>query len=423
MGIYISTEAVPDPIVFRKWFGSSRMLNIWPSRFDELKTPVTVDVLEAGLILAFVMTAFCFYIVLPGIRGRERLFCFIRITLSLFLGACVVLCNWGQEWEVDEIETHTQYKAFTTETIEAHVGVKIGLRNVNITLKGDPEYQIGERINYNERFWWSSTAGLWWHQGRIGFGPQSATINQEFRAAQRKGLPYPILWVAEYFTFDGEGIRWGRNYRTAGWYTHIMLWCAFVCWVLANVLYFMNPRYGAYMTMIMGGFLLTGNLLWASIRNFNDLKIPFDNVILYPKFGWCFWLNLIAGLLSVLVGVAVAVLDFCLPEPLATFFGVDVLKDYEEFYPEADEVEVEEKNGANIESTGSAQNGHSKRQSTVAVPQFRKRGPTLRGQKRPVAPPRARFQPTDEGDGMELYENAPSMQKGTVGPENVTFQE
>lgn len=47
------------------------MLNIWPSRFDELKTPVTVDVLEAGLILAFVMTAFCFYIVLPGIRGRE----------------------------------------------------------------------------------------------------------------------------------------------------------------------------------------------------------------------------------------------------------------------------------------------------------------------------------------------------------------
>lgn len=50
------------------------------------------------------------------------------------------------------------------------------------------------------------------------------------------------------------------------------------------------------------------------------------------------------------------------------------------FPAEADEVEVEEKNGANIESTGSAQNGHSKRQSTVAVPQFRKRGPTLRGQ-------------------------------------------
>lgn len=52
----------------------------------------------------------------------------------------------------------------------------------------------------------------------------AAEINQEFRAAQYKGLPYPILWVAEYFTFDGEGVRWGRNYRTAGWYTHIMEW-------------------------------------------------------------------------------------------------------------------------------------------------------------------------------------------------------
>lgn len=48
----------------------------------------------------------------------------------------VVVCNWGQEWESAEIETHTQYKAFTAETIEAKVGIKIGLRNVNITLKG-----------------------------------------------------------------------------------------------------------------------------------------------------------------------------------------------------------------------------------------------------------------------------------------------
>ena len=46
------------------------------------------------------------------------------------------MCNFGQEWESGEIETHTQYKAFTTDTIEAHVGIKIGLRNVNITLKG-----------------------------------------------------------------------------------------------------------------------------------------------------------------------------------------------------------------------------------------------------------------------------------------------
>ena len=71
MGIEVSMEAVPNAIEGRGWFGSSRFLNVWPSRFEELKTPVTVDVLEVGLILAFVMVAFCFYIVLPGIRGSE----------------------------------------------------------------------------------------------------------------------------------------------------------------------------------------------------------------------------------------------------------------------------------------------------------------------------------------------------------------
>ena len=49
-------------------------------------------------------------------------------------------------------------------------------------------------------------------------------VNRQFREAQRKGLPYPILWIAEYFTIDGEGIRWGRHYRQAGYYTHIVMW-------------------------------------------------------------------------------------------------------------------------------------------------------------------------------------------------------
>jgi len=49
-------------------------------------------------------------------------------------------------------------------------------------------------------------------------------IQQEFREAQFRGLPLPILWVAEYFTLDGELIRWGRSFRTAGWFTYIVLW-------------------------------------------------------------------------------------------------------------------------------------------------------------------------------------------------------
>ena len=52
------------------------------------------------------------------------------------------------EWEKSEIETKTLYKAFSKKEIEAHIGVKIGLRGVNITMKGT---------------WSSSTTTETWH--------------------------------------------------------------------------------------------------------------------------------------------------------------------------------------------------------------------------------------------------------------------
>lgn len=85
---------------------------------------------------------------------------------------------------------------------------------------GVPEYQIQERINYNEAFRWADP----WAQGRLGFGRFAGRFNREFRADQFRGVPYPIQWIAEYFTLDGEQIRWGRRFRVAGWYTHILLW-------------------------------------------------------------------------------------------------------------------------------------------------------------------------------------------------------
>lgn len=71
MGLEVSTEAVKEATIDRSWFNFNRYLGVWPTQYPSLKTAVTVDVLEAGLILAFVMLAFCFYIVLPGIRGKE----------------------------------------------------------------------------------------------------------------------------------------------------------------------------------------------------------------------------------------------------------------------------------------------------------------------------------------------------------------
>ncbi|KAJ4431900.1 hypothetical protein ANN_20506 [Periplaneta americana] len=142
----------------------------FPTQFDADKTAVTVDVLITGFILAFVMILICFYMIIPGIRGKYQAVVMFRVTLSLLIGGILMTSNFGQAWEVGEIKTRTPYKAGTTQEIDAFVGVKLGLRSVNVTLLQTEDDKKNnkspeEKINYNERFSWT------WDQGRFGFGP------------------------------------------------------------------------------------------------------------------------------------------------------------------------------------------------------------------------------------------------------------
>ncbi|KAK6169115.1 hypothetical protein SNE40_020229 [Patella caerulea] len=304
-----------------------------PTFYEPNKTPFKADLVESGLIFCIVILAFSFFVILPGIKGQEKLFTFIRIVVSLYIGSVILLTNFAQTWEVASTETTTKYKAGTGREINASITVDIGLRGINITLKGVPENQLNETINYNEHFSWQ------WRQGRLGFGPFAGRFSQEYRAAQFRGLPLPILWIAEYFTFDGEGIRWGRHYRQAGWYSHIALWLAFPLWILSNILFFVLLRYGAYFLVMTGISMVTSNILWSSIRNFNDpLIIPFtDEHKLEFVYGPSYFVCLITGVICMVLGIIVWILDLRFPAAIATFFNVDVLQDSEDIQVEDDD--------------------------------------------------------------------------------------
>lgn len=47
-------------------------------------------------------------------------------------------------------------------------------------------------------------------------------MGDNFRKALHRGLPFPILTVAEYF-IGQEGLSWGSQYRAAGYFAIIML--------------------------------------------------------------------------------------------------------------------------------------------------------------------------------------------------------
>lgn len=52
------------------WFSYSRSEG-FPTQYAQYHTPVTVDVLEAGFICAFVILAVCFLISLPSPRLKK----------------------------------------------------------------------------------------------------------------------------------------------------------------------------------------------------------------------------------------------------------------------------------------------------------------------------------------------------------------
>ena len=95
----------------------------------------------------------------------------------------------------------------------------------------------------------------------------------------KKGLPFPILTVAEYMSVDAEGFCWGRTYRAAGYYTCIFLWSSFVLWLLMNMLLMVVPRYGAYAMSLTGLMMLWSTTTYYLLLPRQPLKVGGDFLV------------------------------------------------------------------------------------------------------------------------------------------------
>ena len=70
----------------------------------------------------------------------QRLWATLRVFTAMFIGCVILVSNFGYCWYCDTICTRTQYKAYISpagsrQEIEARIGLYIGLRGTNITLR------------------------------------------------------------------------------------------------------------------------------------------------------------------------------------------------------------------------------------------------------------------------------------------------
>jgi dual oxidase maturation factor 1 len=282
------------------------------ARYPPVESAVTVDTTLVSIGAAAAFLAFCWVLCFPTYKSKlHTAAVHFGYIYALYVFTAILLGQWGYSWDQANITTRTQLKLLGSHYVVADIGLYIGLRGINITVLGIPEFQNGERINYNEEFYWT------WQQLRGGYGIQSARINREFEDSQTQGRPQPVLWIAEYFTLDGEYIRWGRYYRWAGFYTHIFLWTAIPCWFLSLMLFPIVTKPAALLACSSGWFQIMACILWATLsrRPQPNLFIPFEDGLLRPAYGWCFYLVLLTGISVLMFGSLFWI--------LATFFNFD----------------------------------------------------------------------------------------------------
>merc|ERR1719266_3114475 len=244
---------------------------------------------------------------MPGIRS-QRFTTFTSVILSLFVGGTTLVGIYGCGWHVAEAEISSAYRSFSNEKIQGRLGIYIGIDHVNITLLAMPEYYNKTMdVAFNERFDFE----------------RPDQLQQEYKKGLKKGLPFPILTVAEYMSVDAEGFCWGRNYRQAGYYAEFFLWFSFALWLLMNMMMVIVPRYGAYLMSCTGAMMLFADFLYFWLLPSRPLKIPFEGVVLEFELGWCFWLVLTAGSLCLMLGVSISVIDLIYPHKFSTVLEMD----------------------------------------------------------------------------------------------------
>uniref|UniRef100_A0A8D2PXU6 DOXA1 factor n=1 Tax=Zosterops lateralis melanops TaxID=1220523 RepID=A0A8D2PXU6_ZOSLA len=245
------------------------------------------DTTRAVIVTIFLSMLATSIIILPGIRGRGRLFWFLRLVLGLFMGAVILTVQFTRDWETGWVQANTSYKSFSPAQVNADIGLHIGLAGVNVTLRGNPVRQINETIDYNEHFPWN-------------FG---ADYDHSYSQGLQKGLPSPILYVAEKFTVQSP-CAVHRQYRIAGHYASA------IPPVPAE------PSCPATLTF----FSL---IFFSTARNTLKCPIQFGSVSLRTDYGESFWLTLGAGLLCLLLGLGIVILNSLQPEKLKLIFSLD----------------------------------------------------------------------------------------------------
>ncbi|KAL8609007.1 hypothetical protein ACOMHN_059938 [Nucella lapillus] len=291
------------------WFGAFRSEHgfTW---YGDNRTAVRFDFTLVAVTYLCVVVAVATLISTLGIRGRERWASTLRASYAVGIASIILVCLVGHDWLVGQTEAMTHYLYRSDNYFRGTVGLRIALHGCNVTLEGYYTGVNGEgHVYYDEAMKWKD------------FGHEPETINHYLH----RGLPHPVLTVMDFLSADGGGLRWGRSYHSAGYFANALLWTAFAFWIICNVLLMSVVSYGAFMFFLTGVAMVLCCVVYHVCMPPHPLRIHFGDSVLTVCYGWCFWLLLAAGILTLVLGAAMFVCDHIFHEKVAEFFNLENL--------------------------------------------------------------------------------------------------
>lgn len=91
-----------------------------PTYYGSNKTPFMADILESGLIYAFVIVTFSFYVILPGIRGNE-----VSTTIGDYRGwrspPNPTPFEFSKIKEINDVKQNTEKKKIGNRELEMYI--------------------------------------------------------------------------------------------------------------------------------------------------------------------------------------------------------------------------------------------------------------------------------------------------------------
>ncbi|XP_053317814.1 dual oxidase maturation factor 1-like [Spea bombifrons] len=279
--------------------------------YSQPRTPFMYDTKIVEIVVICIVTTCTFIIILPGIRGKQRLSWLLKVLTSLFIGAVILAVNFTRDWEVGSVTTTTVYKSFSNAMVNVSIGLWVGLKGVNITLSGIPIQQLNETINYNEEFDWDS----------------GMHFEKDYEESLERGLPNPILYVAEKFTMNSP-CRLHQQYSISAYYSSALMWLAFCSWIFCNLLFSMPVLiYGIYMMFATALCILISLISFASVSQ-TKCSIQFGIAVLQTRFGLSFWISLGTGTFCLILSLVLITVYIADQNILRRFFNdIDVAKD------------------------------------------------------------------------------------------------